>query len=363
MVKHFEQHLTDKIQLIEDMSIITVVTKFFEDIKSLDDVKEMPYINLNHSHLTSFVPGEIHQSIFGTIQDEIHKDKIIRIKAIKEYTTELGLVVNIVQCSENTFLIHDSDPDIIQKVTVRPDSTIKVLSQINERAHKTALTRNGDLLISDLTPKLKIIIGNGKTTSKYIFKPFLVQSIHINNENQLIVGAVKKLPVDYPVPGGGVVMVMDMDGNHVAKYEFDKKNEPLFTDLRDIITTKNGKIFIIDIITDDSRGRVVMMEKGTVSRIYIGHPDINSQNHPFKPCSTVATPNDNVIVSDMINNTLHFLDNSVHLLAYCNTVEDDILLPYSMLCSKPGTLFIGSSAPCIGNHKANIFEVEIPNHL
>lgn len=70
---------------------------------------------------------------------------------------------------------------------------------------------------------MKILKENGKelTTSIYNFNPFIVQPIHINRENQLIVGAVKNYQTDYTVPGGGLVMVMDIGGNLEAKYKFD----------------------------------------------------------------------------------------------------------------------------------------------
>ncbi|CAG2243588.1 unnamed protein product [Mytilus edulis] len=130
-VKYFEQHLTNKIQLIEDMSISMDVKKFFEDTKSFDNVTEMPNLNLNESQLTSFVPGDINVSLFGTIENEIKKDKIIRIEAIKEYTTELGIVTQIVPCSDNKLWIHESYPDRIQKISLQNYSSIKVLLQIN----------------------------------------------------------------------------------------------------------------------------------------------------------------------------------------------------------------------------------------
>ncbi|CAC5418589.1 unnamed protein product [Mytilus coruscus] len=178
-VKHFEEHHTNKLQLIEDMSISMDVMKFFEDTKSLEDVKEMPYINLNHSQLPSFVPGKILHSYFGSFQDKVYKEaKIIRIKATKE-------------------------------------------------------------------------------------------------ENQLIVGATKNLQIDYSVPGGGVVILMDMDGNHEAKYEFDRDNELLFRNPIHITTTKNGNIFIIDRITEDYIPKLVIQEKGTIRNIYTGHLNIN----------------------------------------------------------------------------------------
>ncbi|CAG2249094.1 unnamed protein product [Mytilus edulis] len=253
-VKKFEQHLTNKLQLIEEMNISKDVKKFFEDTKSLGDVKEMPNINLSQSQLTSFVPGQIVQSYFGSIQDEVHElqDKTIRLKAIKEYTTELPIVTQILQSSENSFWIHSSnDPKTIQKVTLQPHkkSSLKVLLEVKDYAQCILLTRNGDLLVSDLTSNLKILNGNGKklTISKYNFKSYIVDPIHINKENQLIVGAVKKLPIDFSVPGGGVVMVMDMAGNHQAKKEKLEKQHKDWIKNKDILNAlKETNKFSID---------------------------------------------------------------------------------------------------------------------
>ncbi|CAC5418591.1 unnamed protein product [Mytilus coruscus] len=157
--------------------------------------------------------------------------------------------------------------------------------------------------------------------------------------------------------------MMDMDRNHEAKYEFYKKNEPLLTDPIKITTSKNGNIFIIDRIAEDYRGRVVIIEKGSVSNIYTGHADINSQNHPFKPVNIVATQKDNVIVSDMLNNTLHILDDCGHLLFYCNTMEAGVMGPCSMTFIRPGKLLIGCSLPLISANKAKIYEVEISTEV
>ncbi|XP_063418750.1 uncharacterized protein LOC134701531 [Mytilus trossulus] len=367
-VKKIEQYLNNKIQLIEDTRCFKDVKKFFEDTKSLEDVKKMPKINLNQSQLQRFEPGQIVQSYFGSIQEENHKDKMIRIEAIREYITELPIVNQILQSSENTFWIHSSVyPKTIQKVTLEPDSSLKVLLEVKDYAYCTALTRNGDLLVSDLTSNLKILNENTKklTISKYNFQSYIVKSIHINRENQLIVGAVKKLPIDYSVSGEGVVMVMDMYGNHQVKYEFDKNNEPLLTNPMHITTTKNGNIFIIDRTTGDFRGRVVTLEKGTVVNIYSGHADINSKNHPFKPQTIEATPNDNIIVSDTFNNTLHILDNCGHLLFYCNTMEAGVMGPYSMAFIEPGKLLIGCATTLISanNPNAKIYEVDIPKDI
>ncbi|VDH97205.1 Hypothetical predicted protein [Mytilus galloprovincialis] len=275
------------------------------------------------------------QNISDT-QCKDQQDTQIRIKAIREYTTELSQVVHIIQCSDNGFWIHDCDSEKIQKVTLQPDSSLKVLLELKDFAQCTSLTRNGDLLISDLTSNLQILNGNGKklTISIYNFKSYKVDPIHINKENQLIVGAIKKSPVDYSVPGGGVVIVINMDGNI-------KPN----------------------ITKEDERGRVVTLEKGTILNVYSGHADINSKNHPFKPQRLVATQKDNIIVSDTLNNTLHILDNSGHLLFYCNTMEAGVMGPFSMVVIEPGKLLIGCSTPVISANNAKIYEVEISKDI
>ncbi|XP_063430968.1 uncharacterized protein LOC134712905 [Mytilus trossulus] len=365
-VKKFEQYLTIKIQVIEDTTSIKDLKKFFEDTKSLEDVKEIPNINLNQSQLQRFESGQIVKSYFGSIQDKVHEDKLIRIKAIKEYITELPIVSQILQSSGKSFWIHSSNnPETIQKVTLQPDSSLKVLLEVKDYAFNIALTRNGDLLVSNQTSNLTILNENTKklTISKYNFQSYKVDTIHINRENQLIVGAIKKLPIDYSVSGGGVVMVMDIDGNHQAKYELDKNNEPLLKDPTYITTTNNENIHIIDRYTKDFRGRVVILEKGIVVNIYSGHADINSKNHPFKPANIVATKNDNIIVSDMTNNTLHILDNCGHLLFYCNTMDAGVMGPSSMVVIEPGKLLIGCSTPLLSVNNAKIYEVEISKDI
>lgn len=178
---------------VEGISICIDVSIFFEDTKSLHDLKEIQKVNLNYSQLLAFVPGQIIESNFGIIQDKMPEDKIINITAIKEYTTELLVINDIlqVQCTENTFwIISLGTFKSIHTLTLHSDNTTEVLSKIRIDSNGKAMTGNGDLLISDLTSNLKILKENRKelTTSIYNYNPFIVQPIHINRENQLIGG-------------------------------------------------------------------------------------------------------------------------------------------------------------------------------
>ncbi|CAG2243589.1 unnamed protein product [Mytilus edulis] len=137
-----------------------------------------------------------------------------KIKAVQEYTTELSVVVAILQCSENTFWIHDfSAEKTIQKISLQNDSKIKVLLNLKEYAFRTALMGNGDLLISDETSNLKILKMNATklTTSVYNLNPYIALSLHCSSDKKVIVGGTKKLPIDYSVSEGGVVIVMDLE--------------------------------------------------------------------------------------------------------------------------------------------------------
>ncbi|CAC5418595.1 unnamed protein product [Mytilus coruscus] len=285
-----------------------------------------------------------------------------KIKATQEYTTELSVVVAILQCSENTFWIHDfSAEKNIQKISLQNDSSIKVLLNFKEYAFRTALMGNGDLLISDETSNLKILKMNATKlkTSVYNLNPYIALSLHCSSDKKVIVGGTKKLPIDYSVTGGGVVIVMDLEGHHEVVYEFDKNKKPLFTNPAGIITSK-GNIMIIDQITSDFKGKVITLEKGIVSQIYTGHNDVNCKNHPFKPEQIATTQLDNVIISDMYNNTIHVLDNSGHLLFYCNTMEAGVMGPASLTFIKQGKLLIGCSIPKLSakNPNAKIYEIK-----
>lgn len=290
-----------------------------------------------------------------------------KIKAVQEYTTELSVVVAILQCSENTFWIHDfSSEKSIQKISLQNDSRIKVLLNLKEFAFRTALMGNGDLLVSNETSNLKIMKMNATklTASVYNLNPYIALSLHCSSDKKVIVGGTKKLPIDYSVSGGGVVIVMDLQGHHEVVYEFDKNKKPLFTNPAGIITSK-GNIMIINQITSDFKGRVITLEKGVVSQIYTGHNDVNCKNHPFKPEQIATTQLDNVIISDMYNNTIHVLDNSGHLLFYCNTMEAGVMGPASLTCIKQGKLLIGCSIPKLSakNPNAKIYEVDIPKYI
>ncbi|VDH97202.1 Hypothetical predicted protein [Mytilus galloprovincialis] len=164
------------------------------------------------------------------------------------------------------------------------------------------------------------------------------------------------------MPSGGAVVVMTMEGHPKCMYEFDKNNQQLFTFPIRITATKQGEIFVLDRISKNNHGRVVILTDEV--HIYNGHPAVNSGKHPFKPMQAEVTKSDNVIIADSYNNTLHILDHSGHLLTYCKTAEAGIIGPLGMTFMQPGKLVIGNAVSYFSrNTNAKLYEVEIPEEF
>ncbi|VDI63839.1 Hypothetical predicted protein, partial [Mytilus galloprovincialis] len=83
---------------------------------------------------------------------------------------------------------------------------------------------------------------------------------------------------------------MDKKGDKETVYENDEHNQPIFNSPGYITTTCNGNIHVVDRISDDARGKVVILEQGGhIINQYTGHPTIN-KSKPFKPANIVTTP-------------------------------------------------------------------------
>lgn len=229
------------------------------------------------------------------------------------------------------------------------------------------LLADGHLIMTDNSLNLKLLGSdtNGPIPSKFSFNSLLPIAVHRDTSNRLLIACVRIGlgsmcgAICGSMPSGGAVVVMTMEGHPKLMYEFDKNNQQLFTFPIRITATKQGEIFVLDRISKNNRGRVVILADEV--HIYNGHPEVNSGKHPFKPMQAEVTKSNNVIIADSYNNTLHILDHSGHLLTYCKTAEAGIIGPLAMAFIKPGKLVIGNALSYFNrNTNAKLYEVEIP---
>ncbi|XP_076075705.1 uncharacterized protein LOC143046427 [Mytilus galloprovincialis] len=296
-VKTSRQKVKNSSKTAEEMLTTMDIPFFFENAgiiaKSKDD--DVDGVNVIHKSVPKFKSGSISLSNVGTLFKDISSSNtVIDMKVNKEFTTGLKYCQFISACSDESLWIGDDKSKLLRKVKLEGNSLTTVLTIITT-LRGIAVTHNNDLLISDATSKLKLI--NGKTgkvsDSKYSVDQLLIMSVHITSDDKVIVAAMSPGKV-FPVTGRRVVIVMDQKGNHLTVHEQDKQKQRIFSYPKRITTTSNGNIFVAN-ITEDNRGRVLVLSKvGDIINEYNGCQDINTEDKPFKPASITTTPSDNI---------------------------------------------------------------------
>ncbi|XP_071162361.1 E3 ubiquitin-protein ligase TRIM71-like [Mytilus edulis] len=336
----FTTQKEDKINEVEDCIDLSNASEFFKNVKKIEKSTEIqePQTKPNYSSPPKFVPGNINQSNIGSLQDDGNLSSEINISLVinNEYQTELDVIAFLSPCLDQSIWISSGSFGVLQRV--KPEGTnLKVMSEFNIKVHGMAVTPSNQLLLCVLgETRLQQISSSGELTdSVYDVSPLLPNAIHVISDNKLIVGAGNgKLK-------RGAVIIMNKKGDKEAVYEHDKHNQPMFSKPRYITTTSNGNIHVVDKISDDWSGKVVVLGYGGhIINQYTGHPTIN-KSESFKPVHIVTTPSDNVVVMDLDTDILHILNDNGHLISYFNTKDIGIEFPYSLAFNTTGQLYIG----------------------
>ncbi|CAC5371248.1 unnamed protein product [Mytilus coruscus] len=342
--------------------------KFFDEVDQLKVSVEPIALSVNYKHdkfgnVPKYIHGKIDASLIGTLENRpiIAQQNKIVFRVLKYFTTDLKCLHNMFAFPDGSLWMYDNSKQILQNVKLEENSC-KVISSIpSVKINGMAFTTSNSLLVSTRGTQLKLInIRTGQITdSKYDLKSMFPSSIKVTVDQKIILGAVTAGKL-FPVAGRRVVIVIDKEGNHLKEYEYDNKNKRLFAYPKQVTITNDGNIFVIDKLDDTSRGRVVVLEPdGNVIQVYAGHGNTNSEE-PFIPAYILATPNDNIIISEDTTCTLHILDNKGQIILLYNLRNIGIKLPYSIAMSTRGTIYVGCSTAleCPETEKAKLYELE-----
>ncbi|XP_076079699.1 uncharacterized protein LOC143049841 [Mytilus galloprovincialis] len=299
-----------------------------------------------------FLPGQITPYNIGSLENVSIKGEI---EIIKQFDSEISSVAFIAACSEDTLWINTGNT--LQKIKIEW-RIWKIIDQKEiDGLFSMACTPSKDLLFDSGGCVLKQISGQTSevTDSIYDVKPFsFISAVHVNPDGKVIVGAYSGKSV-YPAVGRRVVVVMDKSGKHEKTYEYDRHGNPIFTCVRNITTTKNGNICVVDRLSEDDRGRVVILsEDGDVINTFSGHPEFNTDKNPFKPKCAFTTHSDNIVVSKFASSILYFFNSSGNLIRWCDISKFRVSIPSAFCVADSGHTFIG----CTGS-KGKIYEVKI----
>ncbi|CAC5381905.1 unnamed protein product [Mytilus coruscus] len=258
-------------------------------------------------------------------------------------------------CSDDTLWISDSN--VLHKVKIERN-TMKIIDAKDIKIYDMACIPSKDLLIVSKGSALREISGKtGEVTnSKYEVKDLLLSAVHVSSDGKVTVGGFRG-KLRYPPVGRRAVIVMDRNGKHETTYEYDKQGNPIFTNICNITRTKNGNICIVDRLSKDARGRVVILsEDGDVLNTFHGHPEVNVS---FQPMHSRTAISESIIVSNLSCSILYFLNKSGNFIGWCDTNKKGISHPYSFSSTKAGCIYIGCTTPEGISDNAKIYEVNI----
>ncbi|CAC5424544.1 unnamed protein product [Mytilus coruscus] len=304
----------------------------------------------------SFLPGQISPYNVGSLQVV---SNAVDVRIVKQFQTDISRVFDLSLCPDNSLWI--SDQSVLQKV--KPvEHKLTVESTFNIRVYGMAVTPTGDLFLSSGGSVLKQISGKtGELTdSIYNVSPLLYSAVHVTKDGRVIVG-VKSGGTAWLVTGRRAIIMMNQKGEHETIYELDKNNIRIFTLPNSITITDNGNICVVDRLSEDIRGRVVVLNRdGDILQIYTGHHEVNNEDKPFQPLNIVTTPSDSIIVTELNIYIFHILNNCGHLITHYNMGDIGVSMPFSLCCTRTaGQLFIGCNEATGSSEKAKLYEVHI----
>ena len=329
--------INDIIQSCDPKDMLCVSDTFLKSLET--DIKP---INNSLPQVSKFVMGDISKfpSLHGNLVKATPLNYQTKLEVVKQFTTDIGGVNNILNCRDGILWICDNRQ--LQKVNPE-EETLHVISTIKVTVHNMALTSSENLLLAAGTSTIQVI-PSGKQElmdSLYDVSPLLPTAVHVTHDNNVIVGAVDKLPC-FPVTGPRQVIIMDHTGRKKKFFQFDGNKKPLFSLPVRIASNSRNNFGVIDKLSKNYQGRIIVLDQeGDVKNIYTGHPDVNHENKLFSPTGIVTTPSDKFVVADLNHHIIHILSSDGGILTYYNTIAVGVELPYSLSISHTGQLYIG----------------------
>ncbi|CAC5403161.1 unnamed protein product [Mytilus coruscus] len=293
-------------------------------VKSMEEAVTSPCTKFDS--IPTFLPGQITAYNIGSLENVSTKDEI---KIIKQFDTKISDVFYMAMAAGSEDALWITDQNVLQKVEIEGKS-LKIIAQKDIEIYGMAIAPSKDLLLICNGSRLKQISDRtGEVIkSKYEVKGLGITAVHVNSDGKVTVGA------------------------------FFHQGNPIFTFVRNITRTKNGNTCVVDKLSEDYRGRVVILsEDGDVLNIFNGNPEVNTDKIPFQSMRATTTPSDNIVVSNQDNDNLFFLNSSGNLMRWCDMKKIGIFKILSLCISKSGHIYIGCGKTQGSSDNAKIYEV------
>ncbi|XP_071150380.1 uncharacterized protein [Mytilus edulis] len=269
--------------------------------------------------------------------------------------------INSLLCSGND-LIYFIDQNARLVKGQLQESSIKTLQTLDKKIFDIAVNKEGEILFKEMISNnvVCILTHKGKIRTVVDTSPMRPLSLHINKDNELIVGLREHGPA-FPVTEFSVrqVIIFDSDYERKVLLETDKKGKKLFCYPARITTDSKNVLYVADWMDEYHGGRIVAVDvNGRLKFTYNGDLYLET----FLSHGIAITPSDNIILSDEKSNSLHILNSRGELLGlHFIEKEYDIEKPHSLCIDSEGYLLIGRGL--IKGSDAKIYMVKIAEHF
>lgn len=144
------------------------------------------------------------------------------------------------------------------------------------------------------------------------FSPLKTISVHVSQNNEILVVLTECYPLTFPASKDSVrrVVIINQNGDKQHSYEYDEDNQRLFTEPWRIITLNNN-INIIDSLSDQWEGRVIVIDYGGQLLWTYNDCDNYVNKGKFYPTDITETSTDMILVSYIFNYAIHMLAGDV----------------------------------------------------
>lgn len=294
---------------------------------------------------------EQQQNIFGSL---------LEICVLQSYFTDLP-DVGIVAAFEDILWIANKEKKVLHKI--KPGKELDIVTTIeNIEVSDCSVTPTGNLILKlSKSNKLTILSNTGKQSVLRDFSPLRPTCVHVTALGDIIVG-VKDVGQNFVVSDSSKrqLVVLTPGRKHKCTYEYDSTKMRLFTYIWHVTSTNCGEICVIDRLSDDFKGRIMMLrQEGQIKWIFKGNCDISVKNDAFKPRDCVATTSGKIIVSERQTHTLYILSDVDGLVVRVLADGIDVYLPQALCLNNKGNLWVGCSAYRNKNENAKLHMIHL----
>lgn len=352
--KRKERTLKEKRDELVQLTETRNAQEVFSFSESLEPTFEVN-VKTSLQHIPIFCPGDLSNIEHGRLENSISKD--IKLHVVTQFTIDTEAVNDLVSCPDGSFWVYNDTSRQVQKAIPDGD-TLKVLPNVKLDMIDMSSFSNGEILASILESSNLVYIQPDKQkvqNSNFSVSPLATLAVHITRDEKVIVGAAEKGGW-FPIQGPGQLIIMDQTGRWRKLFEVDNKNRPLFSVPVRVTTSSNSNIAVIDVISNDLLGRIIVLDDGgKVLNIYTGNPEINNEHCPFRPMDIVTSQSDRFVIAESYNYFLHILSSTGILMQCLDTKKVGIEQPKSLSVDYNGHFYIGSEK---SKQKAKIFVLE-----